>query len=195
MESMRSMEILLPRIMPQVMHCPKSMIMDTLQMLAVDFCKESGVWDAVFRESLCPCETVIPLALPKGAVIAKITELWLDDEKLGGKSFEAGQREIILHEPRQTQSLATVKANLRPLRMACELPERILEEWGDILAFGTIGKIKAMSGNHVDWSDPQGANTYYQLYQEGITRARSDRFRKRLGSGVLYVNTGEDSHG
>ena len=94
MEKMQGLDILLPQIMPQVMPCPQSMVLDTLQMLAVDFCKETGVWDAVFREEVQPCETVIPLPLPKGAVIASVTEFYLDDEKLERKAFDAGLRDI-----------------------------------------------------------------------------------------------------
>ncbi len=192
MEKMQGIDILLPLVMPQVMPCPQSMVLDTLQMLAVDFCKETGVWDAVFREEVQPCETVIPLPLPKGAVIASVTDFYLDDEKLERKAFDAGLRDITLREARDACAVATVKAALRPLRTSRELPEDILEEYGDILAFGAIAKIKAMSGQYVEWSDPQGMNTYYQLYQEGATRAKARKYRKRLGSGVLYVNTGEE---
>lgn len=192
MERMQDLHILLPLVMPQVLPCPQSMAVDTLQMVAIDFCKESGVWDATFREELCPCETVIPLPLPKGAVISNVTEFYLDDEKIEGKTFEVSLRDITLHEARQASAIVTVKAALRPMRTSRELPEDILEEYGDILAFGAIAKLKAMSGHHVEWNDPQGMNIYYQLYQEGMTKAKARKYRKRLGSGVLYVNTGEE---
>lgn len=192
MEKMQGLDVLLPLVMPQVMPCPQSMVMDTLQMLAVDFCKETGVWDATFREELQPCECVIPLPLPKGAVIASVAEFYLDGDKLEGKSFDVSLRDVSLHEAREHGGIATIRATLRPLRTSSELPEDIVEEYGDILAFGAIAKIKAMSGQYVEWHDPQGMNTYYQLYQEGATRARARKYRKRLGSGVLYVNTGEE---
>lgn len=192
MERMQDLDILLPLLMPQVIPCPQSMAVDTLQMVAIDFCKESGVWAATFREELCQCETVVPLPLPKGAAIASVTDFLLDDEKLEGKNFEVSLRDITLHEARQTGAIVTVKAALRPMRTSKELPEAILEEYGDILAFGAIAKLKSMSGQFIEWSDPQGANVYYQLYQEGMTKARARKFRKALGGGVLYVNTGEE---
>lgn len=192
MERMGSIEVLLPLVMPQTMPCPQSMAMDALQTLAVDFCRETGAWDAVFQEEIEPCESVIPLPLPKGAAIASVTGFYLDGEKLEGKDFEVSLKEIILHEARNQRATATIKAALRPLRTCAELPEDLLEEYGDILAFGAIAKLKAMSGQHVEWNDPQGMNIHYQLYQEGLAKARARKYRKRLGGGVLYVNTGEE---
>lgn len=190
-ERMENMAVLLPRILPQVLPCPKSMAMDTLQMLAVDFCKETGVWTVTIQEDVAPCETLISLPIPKNAAISGIHSLRLDDRIIDGGGYEVSRRHIRLKDAAEQAFLATIDASLRPLRTSAELPEDILEEYGDILAFGAIAKIKAMSGQKVEWNDPAGMGVYYQLYQEGCIQARARKFRKRSGGGVRYVNTGE----
>lgn len=192
MSRMSKLALLLPRILPQVLPCPKSMALDALQMLAMEFCRETGVWLATFQESICPCETVIALDLPQTAVVASVSGVWLNDSLLDGSSYEVTGREITLSKPVEQVTDVIVKASLRPLRWASELPEDILEEYGDTLVFGAIAKLKAMSGQKVEWNDPQGMAVYYQLYNEGSGKAKARKFRKRFGSGVLYVNTGDE---
>lgn len=188
---MTSLDELMPSVLPQVLPCPRSMAMDALQMVAVDFFKETGAWRATFQESVCACETVIALDLPRDALVAQVLALYLDESKVDGSRFQATTREITLKDAPQHGALALVEASLRPVRRATALPEELMEEWGDILSFGVLAKLKSMSGKNIDWSDPNGAATFYQLYMEGVGKAKERQLRRRFGSGVLYVNMGE----
>lgn len=188
-ERMVEIDGLLRRILPQVMPCPTSMARDTLRMLAVEFCKETGVWDVTLVEPVMACETIIEPEIPKDAAIANVTSLSLDGKRLEGGQFEVGRRDIILAEGPADEGNAVIRASLRPLRTSNRLPEDILEEYGDFLVFGTIAKLKAMSGKNIEWSDPPGASVNYQLYEDGCAKARARKFRKRFGGGILYVNT------
>lgn len=188
---MTSLDELMPGVLPQVLPCPRSMAMDALQMVAVDFFKETGAWLATFQESVCPCDTVIPLDLPRDALVAQVLALYLDGSKVDGSRFQASAREITLTDAPQQEVLALVETSLRPVRRAMALPEELLEEWGDTLSFGALAKLKSMSGKNIDWSDPNGAATFYQLYMEGVGKAKARQLRRRFGSGILYVNMGE----
>ena len=81
----------------------------------------------------------------------------------------------------------TDEAILRPSRFSQKVPHDIIEEWGDILAYGALAKIKAMSGKGIEWSDPQGAGVALQLYNEGTARAKGRVIRSRIGSGELFA--------
>lgn len=188
-EKLESMDVLLRRIAPQVIPCPRSMILDALQTIAVDFFRETGVWTATFQDTASPCDPVITLSLPKGAVMGSVQSVALNGVLLESGGYTEGTRDITLNECPTVESLVVIKASLRPLRTTTALPEDLLEEYGDYLAFGAIAKLKAMSGQHVEWSDAQGASTNYQLYQDGVKQAKARKFRKRFGGGILYVNT------
>lgn len=188
MSRMASMEKLLAQILPQTMPCPRSMALDALQMVAVDFFRESGVWVETFQEPVGCHETVITPAMPKTAALSGVSSVYLNDLEI--EEYLTERHEIILAHPPRNACLATIRATLRPLRTSTELPEDLLETYGDYLAFGAIAKLKTMSGNKVEWHDPQGAAVNYQLYTEGLARAQARKFRKRFG-GVLYVQTGE----
>lgn len=184
------MDALLPLILPQTLPCPKSMAMDALRAVAVDFFKRTGAWEASFCEAIGARDTEIGLCLPKGAVIAGIRKAAIDGEELSGFSY--GADGIRLERACGREAMFQALASLRPKRTADSLPEDLLEEYGDDLAHGAIAKLKAMSGAQVEWSDPQGASLYYQLYEEGVARAKARKYRKRFGAGALYIKTGEE---
>lgn len=185
------LNVLVPRVLPQVLPCPRGMVMDALQMIAVEFFKESGAWQATFEESVCSCDDVITLALPRDALVAKVLALYLDGSEVDGSRFQASAREITLTDVPQKVAPVIVKASLRPTRTATALPDELMEEWGDILSFGAVAKLKSMSGQKIEWSDPNGAATNYQLYLEGVGKAKERALRRRFGGGALYVNMGE----
>lgn len=190
-DRMTDMAVLIRRILPQVLPCPRSMALDALQMVAVDFFKETGAWLATFEESVCPCDTVITLNLPRGALVATVLALYLNGSKVDGSLYQASSREIMLASAPQQAALAVVEASLRPARTATSLPDDLIEEWGDTLAFGTLAKLKSMSGQNIEWSDPQGATTNFQLYMDEVGKAKAKKLRRRFGGGALYVNMGE----
>lgn len=185
------MESLLPRIMPQVIPCPRSMALDAVQMVAVDFCKETGVWKEIFTETICGCDAVISVPVPRDAVLAGVSALYLDHERLQASQYHVTSRDIMLLFTPSSQASVTVEATLRPARTAVTLPEDILEEWGDSIAHGAIARLKSMSGMKIEWTDPQGAAMHNELYNEGCATARKRIFHKRFGGGVMYVNSGD----
>lgn len=71
----------------------------------------------------------------------------------------------------------------RPARTAAQIPEALLEEWGDTLVFGSLAKIKSMSGPRVGWSDPQAAQMNLSLYEQGVAQARIRGARRGDGGG------------
>lgn len=191
MSRMISLERLLSRILPQTLPCPRSMALDVLQMTSMDFFRESGAWVENLEEMADPCDTIINPPLPGNAALHNVSQVWLDEHKLNGGEYSFDSQGLVLADAPGRVCCVRFAATLRPKRTATELPEDLLEEYGDCLAYGAIARLKAMSGNKVEWSDPNGASLNWQLYNEGLDRARKRRFRKRFGSGVLYVQNDE----
>ena len=189
MERMEKLDRLLPQVLPQVSGCPTSMAKDALQFIAGDFCKVAGVWAREVLEPVLAGEVRVPIDdIPGDARIAQVEKVTLDGVPLSEIGFSVGTDEIVLAEvPRRDASLAA-RVTLRPARQAECLPEDVLEEWGDIVAFGALARLKSMSGEHVSWSDPQGAQINLTLYNEGIYAARTRMFRNRKGGGILFMN-------
>lgn len=61
---MERMDGLLSRILPQVLPCPRSMALDAVQMVAGDFCKETGAWSMVLTENVFAGECGLPWPCP-----------------------------------------------------------------------------------------------------------------------------------
>lgn len=184
---MEKMELLLPRLLPQVLPCPKSMALDAVQIVAADFCRRTGVWPVILQESVFSGDCRIALNPPNDVIIAEVAALYLDGEPVDKADYVPSPQEIVLRFTPARDALATIKATARPSRTATLLPESVMEEWGDILAFGALAKLKSMSGAGIEWTDAQGAAMNLNLYEEGCCRAKTRVYRRGHGGGSLYI--------
>lgn len=172
MRGMASYDLLLPRVLPQTQPCPGVMALDAVRQVAVDFCTRAEIWRDVLTERVFPGASAIDLPLERDTALVRVVELRLDGAVLSpGDDFTASPRAVDLAFDPPRELTARIAVVLRPSRLATRLPEEMLEEWGDVLAFGALAKLKSMSGPHVAWSDPQGAALNLQLYEQGVARA------------------------
>lgn len=188
---MMAYEHLLTRILPQTLPCPRSMALDALQMIAMDFFRESGAWLENINAMCCGNDQFITPDLPRDAALVNVHELSLEGRKLEKSEYRLEGDGIVLTEAPQCVCCLYGLMSLRPKRTALEMPEDLLEEYGDSLIYGALARLKAMSGNRVEWSDPKGAELNYSLYQEGLARTRQRKYRKRFGGQLLYAQTAE----
>lgn len=187
-ERMERLDSLLPQVLPQVDGCPASMARDALQFIASDFCKVAGVWERDLLELVPAGENRVPLHLPREARLASVLDTALEGARLSRESFAVGADEIVLRDAPCRDAELAARVTLRPARFASTVPEFLLEEWGDAMAFGALARLKTMSGVNVTWTDPQGAQVNLTLYNEGIYAARTRIFRNRKGGGILFMN-------
>ena len=189
--TLEKLDTLVPRILPQVIPCPRSMVLDALQTLSVDFCTQTGAWQSVIVEPVLTGEPRIPMECGRDAVVANVKAVYLDGNELPKAQYMVTPYDLVLRFTPQQNASATIDATIRPKRTAETLPAELLEEWGDILAYGALAKIKAMSGPNISWTDVSGASINLDLYNEGCARARLRVFRHRIGDGSLYLTAGE----
>lgn len=188
-EHMEKLDRLLPHVLPQVDGCPVSMAKDALQFIASDFCKVTGAWEREVLELVPAGESRVPLHdMPREARLVSVLAITLDGTPLSRSEFSIGAGEIVLRNAPCRDIELAARVTLRPERVAGSLPKDILEEWGDIIAFGALAKLKTMSGVNVTWTDAQGAGVNLTLYNEGIYAARTRIFRNRKGGGTLFAN-------
>lgn len=188
-ERMESLDTLLAQVLPQADGCPTSMARDALQFIAADFCKVSGVWAEDVLELVPAGESRVPLHdMPREARLASVPEARLAGSVLARTEYAVGAREIVLHTAPCRDAEFSARVTLRPERLAGSLPEHVLEEWGDFIAYGALARLKAMSGANVSWTDMQGAQVNLTLYNEGIYAARTRAYRNGKGGGILFAN-------
>lgn len=176
---------LIQRVLPQVLPCPRSMVMDALQYIAGDFCGNTGVWSMALQEYAIKGDSGIQLNPPEGVVVSRVKEISLDGNYIDASEYRATTSDVLLGFTPQMDAIALVQCAVRPSRSAESLPEDILEEWGDTIAYGALAKVKAMSGAQIEWTDAQGASLALQLYSEGCGRARAKMIRFKHGESLF----------
>ncbi len=172
MVRMESLDILVRQVLPQVLPCPRGMVLDALQAVAKHFCEQTAVWRERLEETGLQGEADIPLSLPTGSRLVMILGVWLDGNRLLPDDYRAEGNSLCLRTVLPRECSVVVDAALRPSRLSERLPEQLIEAWGDVLAYGALARLKAMSGQHVTWTDAAGAQMALEQYNEGVARAR-----------------------
>lgn len=172
MVRMGSLDILVRQVLPQVLPCPRGMVLDALQAVAKHFCEQAAVWRERIEETGMQGESDIPLTLPSGSRLSMVLGVWLDGNKLVPEDYRKEGNTICLRTVLPRECSVVVDAALCPSRLSEQLPEQLIEAWGDVLAYGTLARLKAMSGQNVTWTDAAGAQVALEQYNEGVARAR-----------------------
>ena len=139
-ERMASYDVIIPRVLMQVQPCPQFVVLDAVQQVAVDFFTRTEVWTDTMAETLFRGSRVVELTADRGVVVSRVLHLLLDGVRLeGGSDFHAeraGSGITVLFHAAHEDADHTVYAYcaFRPARTAAQVPEALLEEWGDTLA-------------------------------------------------------------
>lgn len=175
------------QVLPQVLPAPRSMVEDAIRYSAADFCDKSEVWLERIQEVVGYGEQIVSLVMPSWQRVASINHVWVGQDKLRPGEYELSMDEIWLKNPVASPALVTVEAFCKPSRYAEKLPDKIVEEYGDTIAYGAIARLKAMSGQGIEWTDTNGAAFALTKYNEGTAGARIDAIRARHGGDILAV--------
>ena len=183
----RAYDELIPRVLPLVLSCPRTLALDALQATGVDFCRESEAWIEEFDETVWNGDPLIEVSVDRGQVITKILSLYIGGSAIDHGFYDPRTGSVVLRSTPSYDSSAHITAVMRPSRTASGLPEAIMEEWGDVLAAGALTRLKLMTGQNIEWSDPQGAAYHKQIYDEGAALARIQALRSRHGNSLLLI--------
>ena len=181
MARMAELDTLVHHVLPQVLPCPRSMVLDALQATAVDFFTKSGVWVEIWEEVVPAGLLEVELTPPQGTEIARIKHVSIGGQRLEKSAWSLDYRTVNLAEAIGGgcgESLVCIEAVLRPSRRAGSIPQHFMEEWGDMLVQGALARIKSMSGKGIEWTDEQGAALALALYNQGAAGARIRAVRR-----------------
>ena len=187
MERMITLDTITRLVMPQVLPAPRSMVEDAVSWAAREFFESSEAWVEIFQEQVGYGEYELRLPVPSYLNVSRILRVDLNGvERLPGEyvfsepyinfPFEAGHPYVV-----------TVKAAMKPRRYNKRLPEAYVEDFGDTIAFGALARIKAMSGQGIEWTDGNGATVAQNQFNEGVAKARIEAIRARNGGDFLAV--------
>lgn len=171
-----NIDVLVRQVQPLCIPCLRSIIVDTLQAVAVDFFTETGVWQEMYEDVLPHGLNEVELYPPKDTEIVDVLAVKYrdSDQAINEELWSRDYHTVRLATNHAANDLCLeIAVVLRPSRFADEIPARFMEQWGDTLAQGALSKIKSMSGVKVEWTDMEGAAVALDLYNRGIARARA----------------------
>jgi hypothetical protein len=82
------------------------------------------------------------------------------------------------------QNGATVKVTLKPTQEACDIPERLYQDWSDVIVDGAAARCFVIP--KTEWYNISLATYYTKQYSVGVTRAKNSRVLKQ-STGPLYM--------
>lgn len=163
-------------VQPEVATCPKFTIINEIRRAAIKFCKESGVWEVELRTFVPANIGRVILDPPDGARIQLVTEVTDEYGSMDRDCYSVtSTSEDLILPPAPENRWITVSVILKPTRKSEGMPESVIEDHGNIIAYGAIASIKAMSGQV--WEDLTGAQIKKMLFDDGVADAKVDKLR------------------
>ena len=91
---------------------------------------------------------------------------------------------ILTFDPALTSTADVIKAKiiLMPTITAASVDDTLVSRWAETIAYGAEFHLKSNKGSEQDptpWYDPEGAMMARQLYRDGVTDAKAEKFLKR----------------
>ncbi|MCI7617581.1 MULTISPECIES: hypothetical protein [Desulfovibrio] len=117
MVRMESLDILVRQVLPQVLPCPRGMVLDTLKAVAKHFCEQAAAWRERLEETGLQGEADIPLSLPTGSRLVMILGVWLDGNRLLPDDYRAEGNSLCLRTVLPRECSVVVDAALCPSPM------------------------------------------------------------------------------
>lgn len=192
-EEMETLENWSSRVLPQVISCPKEIVLDALQKTACEFFKETRTWliegsDTIQGSTILntdQCEYT--MTLPSGVELVEVESIRLNGIRCSNADFTREGLTIRMNNlPNMIVSASssfTIYYELwvRPSRYCVDIPRRLLEEYGDCLTYGALASLKLMhgEGDTIKWSDPEVGKMYFEMYKDGINKAKLEAHLRR----------------
>lgn len=207
---MLSLDVFLPRIMPQAISCPEPLAKMHLVDAAIEFCEGTGV----VRHTTYPLNTVAGTAtydldIPVDTELDRVRIVWLDRRPLsvlarGNNQHVSAHSPDVTTQPGSPFVVSVVEPNtitltpppsvadlqlvahvsLRPKRSATKLDDSLYNRWLDAVVAGTLVRICSTPGQ--PYTDPNQVARYSAILAKQTGLARVEANRGQMG-GPLSV--------
>ena len=170
-------------ILPHVPGCPEFLVESTIRRTAVQFCRETHVWEEQLSD-IYPISSIknYRLKTPAESAVIALAGIWhkndgnprpVDDypsmNSLGMLTFK--------NAPDSSKGPMEVYAILKPSSDATQMPDAIGEQYREGLIGGTLHTLMTIPKK--DWTDPSYAQVHLAKYYEAVGEAR---YRKANGT-------------
>lgn len=193
-------DLLLPKVYASAPGVPEAAAEHYLRDAAIRFCEASG-WlqrDVRFPTACGLC--IYPLLLPECERVVRVQRVWF-----GHRSYNEWQEDgipfavdaidtpdaavVLDAEPDGCEPL-NVRYIATPVRDACEIDSRLVEEWGQTLVDGALSMLALLPDQ--PFSNPGMAAVHTRQFDDDVRRSRIRRITGRKGGqeGVQSMRTG-----
>lgn len=193
-------DALVPRVLVHAPMIPELTAIRALRETAVEFCRKTKVWQAVFTIALAQDQEIVPVTLPVDSRIASIICAQIEDKELidastrgrflrqasgRGADFiavsNASELELLPRGNDVPGQELKVRLALCPIRDAVTLNAAIADEFEEAIVAGALARALIVPG--VAWSNPNLSN-----YHAGVYAGMTENARNEAERGKGYVH-------
>lgn len=91
---------------------------------------------------------------------------------------------ILLASEREMDEAIRIEKALLPTTLCYIVPQKYLDRWGDVVAYGAKAMLRAMEG--VPWTNAKQGAYWWGLFMQGVAAARGDRVDGRQSGQLLF---------
>lgn len=193
---------LLPYLISDLPACPTVLITQTIQNIAIDFCKETQVYtvelkgiDVVVGQTDYPIRHNIDCTVVERLFLAETQDdLTSANERIRRKELFPNQDYTMADKTtfrfKREPTIALTQGliftvTLRPTRDATDIDARIFEDWYMTLVEGV--KWKLMEEQNKTWTSQNRSDKALRKYRDGITKARIEFERGALNADIMVT--------
>lgn len=191
-------DLFLPEVLPECPGVPEPVAINAIRNACFDFCRRSLVWSEFQDAEAYQADIAeYQVSAPSNAQVAVILGITLDDKRT---IYPASIDEIAAGRPAWRTATGAIEwfvtsdpdtfrfvavpdvdgtfvaqVAYTPKRTATTTDASLYNFYLETIKYGSLWKLKSMLGQ--PWSDPAGATTHFQMFQQGIGKAITERTR------------------
>lgn len=191
-------DLFLPEVLPECPGAPEPVAINAIRNACFDFCRRSLVWNEFQVSATYQANTAeYTVTSPANGQVALIMGITLDEKRT---IYPASVDEIAAGRPAWRTATGTIEwfvtsdpntfrfvavpdtsgtfvaqVAYAPSRTATTVDASLHSLYLETIKYGALWKLKSMQGQ--PWTDPAGATAHYQMFQQGIGKAITERSR------------------
>ena len=193
-----TLDSIIEYVMPEVVGCPRDLIIREIKEAAISFCEATGLWRYdLYPLNILPGVSVYEIDIPSESKIVDIRSLniggrpidpqtaeWLDKNSDRWRTQEGSANYYVVESPgeirlslvpmAEADEIMTGVVTLKPKRVDPKIPQFIIDDWMNTIAAGAKSRLMLIPNKK--WSNPQ----------DGILQADNNDIGKSKAGASAY---------